>query len=123
MSSETSQPQEKRSFHSSTEQIQGIVERVTYHAEESGYTIARFKTPGTRDLVTIAGHVPAIEAGQTLRLFGSWREHPKYGPQFQVTHAQEMKPATLSGKRPSSFQSMFLPFHHAIDILWYPLSS
>ncbi|BCL83233.1 ATP-dependent RecD-like DNA helicase [Ktedonobacteria bacterium brp13] len=97
VSSETSQPEGRRSLHPTAEQMQGIVERVTYHAEDLGYTIARFKTPGTRDLVTIAGHFPTIQAGQTLRLIGSWREHPKYGPQFQVTHAQEMKPATLTG--------------------------
>jgi exodeoxyribonuclease V alpha subunit len=73
------------------------VERVTFHSEESGYTIARFKVPGARDLVTIVGRFPEIHAGQTLRLTGYYREHPKYGQQFQTLHAQEMKPATLTG--------------------------
>jgi exodeoxyribonuclease V alpha subunit len=77
--------------------VQGIVERVTYHAEDSGYTVARLKAPGERDLVTIVGRFPDIHAGQTLRLTGYWREHLKYGRQFQVTHAQETKPATLTG--------------------------
>ena len=80
-----------------TEHLQGIVERVTYHAEDSGYTVARLKTPGERDLLTIVGRFPDIHAGQTLRLTGYWREHLKYGRQFQVTHAQETKPATLTG--------------------------
>jgi exodeoxyribonuclease V alpha subunit len=97
VTSEIPKPEGGRSFRPSTEHMQGIVERVTYHAEESGYTVARFKTPGSRDLVTIVGHFPAIQAGQTLRLSGSWREHPKFGPQFQVTQAQETKPATLTG--------------------------
>jgi len=73
------------------------VERVTYHAEDTGYTVARFKIPSERDLVTIVGRFPAIHAGQTLRLSGYWRENPKYGSQFQVIHAQETKPATLTG--------------------------
>ena len=81
----------------SVEHLQGIVERVTYHAEDSGYTIARFKVPSVRDLVTIVGRFPDINAGQTLRLSGYWRDHPKYGQQFQVIHAQETKPATLTG--------------------------
>ncbi|GCE08824.1 SF1B family DNA helicase RecD2 [Dictyobacter aurantiacus] len=81
----------------STEHIQGIVERVTYHAEDSGYTVARMKLPSARDLVTIVGSFPEIHAGQTLRLTGYWREHLKYGQQFQVVHAQETKPATLTG--------------------------
>ncbi len=80
-----------------TEHLQGIVERVTYHAEDSGYTVARLKAPGERDLLTVVGRFPAIHAGQTLRLTGYWREHLKYGRQFQVTHAQETKPATVTG--------------------------
>src|SRR5258708_16279301 len=62
-----------------TEQLQGIVEQVTYHAEDSGYTVARLKAPGERDLITILGRFPDIHAGQTLRLTGNWRAHPNYG--------------------------------------------
>ncbi len=80
-----------------SESLQGIVERVTFHADESGYTIARLKVPSLRDLVTIVGRFPDIHAGQTLRLTGFYRTHPKYGEQFQVLHAQETKPATLTG--------------------------
>lgn len=79
------------------EHMQGIVERVTYHAEDTGYTVARLKVPNDRDLITIIGRFPDIHAGQTLRLSGYWRENPKYGQQFQVVHAQETKPATLTG--------------------------
>jgi len=73
------------------------VERVTYHAEDSGYAVARLKVPSHSDLVTIVGSFPAISAGQTLRVTGFWREHPRFGQQFQVVHAQETKPATLTG--------------------------
>ncbi len=51
-----------------TEHLQGIVERVTYHTEESGYTIARLKVASASDLITIVGNFPSITAGQTLRL-------------------------------------------------------
>ncbi len=79
------------------ETVQGIVERVTFHAEDSGYTVARLKAAGMRDLVTIVGNFPDIHAGQTLRLQGYWRDHPKYGQQLQVMHSHETKPATLTG--------------------------
>jgi exodeoxyribonuclease V alpha subunit len=79
------------------EHLQGVVERVTYYAEESGYSVARLHVPGNHDLVTIVGSFPSIVAGQTLRLTGFWREHAKYGLQFQVVSAQETKPATLTG--------------------------
>ncbi len=60
-----------------TEHLQGIVEQVMYHAEDSGYSVARLKVPSHSDLVTIVGSFPAISAGQTLRVTGFWREHPK----------------------------------------------
>ncbi|MBW4487742.1 MAG: ATP-dependent RecD-like DNA helicase [Trichocoleus desertorum ATA4-8-CV12] len=80
-----------------TEQLQGVVERLTFHSEESGYTVARLKAPRARDLVTIVGTFPNIQAGQTLQMQGLWRDHPKFGPQFEVTYYQETKPATLTG--------------------------
>ena len=79
------------------EQLQGVVERLTYHSKESGYTVARLKAPKTSDLITIVGNFANIQAGQTLQLTGIWREHPKFGSQFQVTQYQETKPATLTG--------------------------
>jgi len=84
-------------FEHPSEQLQGVVERLTYHSEESGYSVARFKAPRTRELITIVGSFPNIQAGQTLHLDGFWRDHPKFGPQFQVTQYRETKPATLTG--------------------------
>ncbi|MBD1853402.1 ATP-dependent RecD-like DNA helicase [Cyanobacteria bacterium FACHB-502] len=79
------------------ERLQGVVERITYHSAESGYTVARLKAPRMSELVTIVGSFANLQAGQTLQMQGTWREHPKYGPQFQVTQYQETKPATLTG--------------------------
>ena len=80
-----------------SEFLTGIIERITFHSEESGYTVARLQVPKATDLITIIGDFANIQAGQTLKPQGNWREHPKYGPQFQVTHYQETKPATLTG--------------------------
>jgi exodeoxyribonuclease V alpha subunit len=79
------------------ESLIGVVERLTYHSAESGYSVARLKSSGHRDLVTIVGSFPNIQAGQTLKLTGIWREHPKFGQQFQVTQYQKTKPATITG--------------------------
>ncbi|WNZ23433.1 ATP-dependent RecD-like DNA helicase [Leptolyngbya sp. NK1-12] len=79
------------------ESVQGVVERLTYHSEESGYTVARLKAPRTSELITIVGNFAGIQPGQTLHLEGTWRDHPKYGQQFQVTKYRETKPATLTG--------------------------
>jgi exodeoxyribonuclease V alpha subunit len=49
------------------EPLQGVVERITYHSEESGYTIARLKAPRVSDLVTIVGNFATIQAGRAIR--------------------------------------------------------
>jgi exodeoxyribonuclease V alpha subunit len=77
--------------------LTGVVERITFHAEDSGYTVARLQVPRFKDLVTIVGNFANIQAGQTLKLTGHWREHPKFGQQFQVICYEETKPATLTG--------------------------
>jgi len=77
--------------------VEGVVERLTYHSAESGYTVARFKAPRSSELITIVGTFPNIQPGQTLQLEGAWRDHPKYGSQFQVSQYRETKPATLTG--------------------------
>ncbi|MEB3282141.1 MAG: helix-hairpin-helix domain-containing protein [Lyngbya sp.] len=80
-----------------TETLTGIVERITFHSEESGYTVARLKLPKTDNLTTIIGNFANIQAGLTLQITGYWRDHPQYGPQLQVTQYTETKPATLTG--------------------------
>lgn len=39
-----------------TENLQAVVERITFHSEESGYTVARCQVPRVRELVTNALH-------------------------------------------------------------------
>ena len=39
--------------------LQGQIERVTYTNDENGYTIAKLKVYGQRDLVTIVGNLMA----------------------------------------------------------------
>lgn len=79
------------------ESITGVVERLTYYSQESGYTVARLQRPGAKELTTITGSFADIQPGQTLQLTGFWCEHPQYGLQFQVVNYKETKPATLTG--------------------------
>ncbi|BCL39841.1 ATP-dependent RecD-like DNA helicase [Nostoc sp. MS1] len=79
------------------ETITGVVERLTFHSEESGYTVARLTRSRSTDLTSIVGSFANIQPGQTLQLTGFWKDHPQYGPQFNVTNYHETKPATLTG--------------------------
>ncbi|MBD2535207.1 AAA family ATPase, partial [Nostoc flagelliforme FACHB-838] len=79
------------------ETIIGVVERLTFYSAESGYTVARLTRPRSNELTTIVGSFANIQPGQTLQLTGFWRDHPQFGPQFQVVNYKETKPATLTG--------------------------
>lgn len=79
------------------ESITGIVERLTHHSQESGYTVAHLQIARMRDLVKFVGKFASINPGQTLTITGYWQEHSEYGPQFQVKSYKEIKPATLTG--------------------------
>ncbi len=90
-------PDTPKSPSPASEALQGVVERLTFHSDQSGYTVARLKAPRTSELITIVGNFAQIQPGQTLHLEGNWREHPKYGQQFEVQRYRETKPATLTG--------------------------
>ncbi len=79
------------------ETITGVVERITFAAEDTGYSIARLQVTGQQDLLTITGNFANLQAGQTLKLLGYWKNHPKYGLQFCVLNYEETKPATITG--------------------------
>ena len=77
--------------------LQGQLERITYTNEENGYTIAKVKVYGQRDLVTIVGNLMAPIPGEIIKMRGEWVNHPKYGEQFKITHYKTMVPASVYG--------------------------
>ncbi|WP_218079587.1 SF1B family DNA helicase RecD2 [Anthocerotibacter panamensis] len=82
---------------SAPEILQALVERVTYHNPENGYSVLRVKVPRCQDVVTAVGSFAQVQPGQTLALSGVWRNNPRFGPQFEVLKAEETRPATLNG--------------------------
>ena len=56
--------------------LQGQIERITYTNEESGYTIAKVKVYGRRDLVTVVGNVMAPMPGEILKMQGELVRFP-----------------------------------------------
>ena len=80
-------------------ELQGQVERITFTNEDNGYSIAKIKVPGRRDLVTVVGRIFAPTPGEILRMQGEWANHPQYGEQFKVTQYQAVVPATVNGIR------------------------
>lgn len=79
-------------------QVDGVLERITYANEETGYTVARVDTGrGSNDLLTVVGALLGAQPGESLRLFGRWGSHPQYGRQFTVENYTTVLPATVQG--------------------------
>ena len=73
--------------------LEGRIERITFHNPETQYMVARLRISGQARAVTIVGHLPEPRPGETLRLKGVWKEHPRYGTQFQVQFFELLLPA------------------------------
>ncbi|MER7767899.1 ATP-dependent RecD-like DNA helicase [Kitasatospora sp. NPDC096140] len=81
-------------------QVEGVLERITYANEETGYTVARVDTGrGGNDLLTVVGALLGAQVGESLRLHGRWGSHPQYGRQFTVENYTTVLPATVQGIR------------------------
>jgi exodeoxyribonuclease V alpha subunit len=78
-------------------ELQGQIERITYTNEDSGFTIAKVKVYGQRDLVTVVGTLFALMPGEIIKVKGEWTNHPRYGEQFRVVQYKSMVPASVYG--------------------------
>ncbi len=73
-------------------EIQGTVEDVIFHNDESGFTVLEITTED--EYVTAVGVLPEIAAGEELRLKGNWVTHPTFGRQFRAELCERKMPST-----------------------------
>ncbi len=74
--------------------LEGVIERITFHNEENGYTVARLLPPNARDVITILGNFSNPVVGESLLCHGTWTRHPQWGKQMQVARYEVVRPAT-----------------------------
>ncbi len=73
----------------------GIVQRVTFHSPETGWTVIKVSpVDKPHELKTVTLHQATVFAGATMEFTGEWVNHAKYGEQFKATAITEVKPAT-----------------------------
>jgi exodeoxyribonuclease V alpha subunit len=53
-----------------TEEISGVIERVTFHNDESGFCVLRVKARGQREETTVVGSLHSVEDGSGHRRDG-----------------------------------------------------
>src|SRR4051812_29462931 len=84
------------------ETLRGVIERLTYHNEENGYTVAKLAPEqsarlGEKRELTVVGNMMGINVGESVELSGRWIVHTEYGRQFQVEQIRTVLPATVVG--------------------------
>ena len=79
------------------EKLQCVIERITYHNDENGYSVVKVSANGYSDIVAAVGIMPEVHVGSIFNLYGSWKIHPKFGQQFSFERCEETLPATVNG--------------------------
>lgn len=74
--------------------LEGAIERITFHNEDNGYTVARLLPEGARDVITILGNFSNPVVGESLICHGIWSHHAQWGRQMQVARYEVVRPAT-----------------------------
>ena len=80
-----------------TDKLSGLIDRVTYFNEESGFAVLNVKVGGQRDLVTVVGSLPAANAGEWLTAEGAWVRDREHGLQLKATVLKTVPPDTAEG--------------------------
>ena len=79
------------------ESLEGLVELITFHSEESGFCVLKVKARGFRENVAVTGKVPRIDVGEWIKAKGKWTIDRKHGRQFQAESLESVVPDSLEG--------------------------
>jgi len=74
-----------------------MVERVTFHNEETGFSVLRVNVKGKRDLVTVVGNVAGINAGEWVTAQGVWVRDHDHGLQLKADFIKCSAPTSREG--------------------------
>ncbi|MFT7617867.1 MAG: exodeoxyribonuclease V alpha subunit [Planctomycetota bacterium] len=76
--------------------IEGEVRRVLFKNEENGYAVVRLEQESGKT-ITAAGPLGTVFEDDSLKLKGAFKQHAKFGPQFQVASFHRLGPTTIKG--------------------------
>jgi exodeoxyribonuclease V alpha subunit len=77
--------------------LSGLVERVTFRSEETGFSVLKVKVKGRRDLVPVVGTVAAVAPGEWITAEGRWERNRDHGMQLRATSIRCQAPTSLEG--------------------------
>lgn len=77
--------------------MSGLIERVTFFNEESGFAVLKVKVKGVRDPVTVVGSLPSVSPGEWVTAEGRWVQDRSFGLQFKADMLNSSAPTTREG--------------------------
>lgn len=77
--------------------ISGLIERITFYNEETGFAVLRVKAKGHRDLVTVVGTSPDVNPGEWLTAEGVWVRDRDHGLQLKADTLKATPPTSREG--------------------------
>jgi len=77
--------------------LSGLIERVTFHNEDTGFAVIKAKVKGHRDLVTVVGTLASVSAGEWVTAQGRWVQDKEFGLQFKAEMLTSTAPTTREG--------------------------
>jgi exodeoxyribonuclease V alpha subunit len=81
------------------ERLSGSIERVTFHNENSGFSVLRLKVKKRKEPVAVVGYAAMPAIGEYMECIGQWQNDRAHGLQFKASKMTPVQPTTLSGKR------------------------
>jgi exodeoxyribonuclease V alpha subunit len=79
------------------ETIEGLVDIVTFHSDDTGFTVLKIRARGTRGQTALTGKTPAVHVGEWVRATGRWVIDRQHGRQFQADAIQTLLPDSREG--------------------------
>lgn len=77
--------------------VSGVIERVTYHNDETGFAVLKVKVTGRKGLATLLGKIASVAPGEKIEATGLWIADPARGLQFKAETLTTAPPASASG--------------------------
>jgi len=79
------------------DEISGLIERVTFHNEDTGFSVLKVKVSKRRELVTVVGALPGVNAGEWVIARGTWVQDRDHGRQLQAESIRASAPESIEG--------------------------
>jgi exodeoxyribonuclease V alpha subunit len=77
--------------------VTGVIERVTFHNEESGFCVLRVRVRGRQVPFTVVGTAPRVAEGEWLDARGRWVVDARHGQQLRAVELRTTAPDTPLG--------------------------